>query len=114
MTVRILFGKISAEWKHTLEELAQDDSELEIVGAAENSMDILLQAQDLRPDVVVLLQDPGGKEPGVCSHLILEYPNLAVLLLPASRKGEVLQRMVLHKESWAEVSKEALRAALKA
>jgi len=114
MTVRILLGKISAEWKHTLEELAQDDSELEIVGAAENSMDILLQAQDLRPDVVVLLQAPGGKEPGVCSHLILEYPNLAVLLLPGNRKGEVLQRMVLRKESWAEVSKEALRAALKA
>jgi DNA-binding NarL/FixJ family response regulator len=114
MTVRILLGKISAEWKRTLVELAQTDSDLEIVGTAENSIDILLQARELQADVVVLARPPGGKEPGLCSHLILEYPNLAVLILPGNRKCDVLRRMVLRKESWGEVSKEVLRAALKA
>ncbi len=113
MTVRILLGTIGAEWRRTLLELAQADSGLEIVGSAEEGIDLLLRAEQLKADVVVLAQLPGGGEPGICSHLMLEYPNVAVLLLPGNPEGEVLWRMVLRKESWKHPSKEALRAALK-
>src|SRR5215470_4117089 len=114
MTIKILLGQIDAEWKRMLLELARQDSDLEIVGTAEHAMDVLLLAAELKANVVVLAQLPGGGEPGVCSHLMLECPNVAVLLLPASWGCGVLWRMVLHKEGWSEVSKEGLLAALKA
>src|SRR5262245_37680570 len=106
MTVKILLGQIDAEWKRILLELARQDSDLEIVGTAEHAMDVLLLVADLKADVVVLAQLPGGGEPGVCSHLMLECPNVSVLLLPASGGYGILRRMVLHKESWSEISKE--------
>ena len=114
MAVRILLGEIATEWRRMLVDLARDDSDLEIVGTAEHAMDVLLQAEELKVHVVVLAQLPGGHEPGVCSHLMLEFPNLAVLLLPASPASDILWRMVLRKESWRGISKEGLRAALKA
>lgn len=113
MTTRILLGAIGEGWKRTLLELVQADSDLEIVGTVEDAIDLLLQAEQLKADVVVLAQLPGGGEPGICSHLMLEYPNVAVLLLPDNAEGEVLWRMVLRKESWKDVSKEVLHAALK-
>jgi hypothetical protein len=114
MTVKILLGTIDAEWKRLLTDLVESDSDLKIVGTAENAMDILLQADTQEADVVVLAQLPGGGEPGVCSHLMLEYPNLAILLLPCEPSYGVLWRLVLRRESWHEVSQENLRAALKA
>src|SRR5262249_29709069 len=89
-------------------------NDLQIVGTAEDAMDVLLQAEQLKVNVVVLAQLPDGQEPGVCSHLMLEFPNVAVLLLPAAPVGDILWRMVLHKESWRGISKEGLPAALKA
>jgi len=113
MGIRILLGEIGAEWKRMLQELAHQDSGLEIVGTAEDAMDLLLRVAELRVNVVVLAQLPGGGEPGVCSHLMLECPNVAILLLPTSCGCGVLWRMVLHKESWSDVSREGLLAALK-
>jgi hypothetical protein len=111
--MRILLGEIGAEWKRILLELASHDNDLEIVGTAEHAMDVLLRVAELKANVVVLAQLPGGGEPGVCSHLMLECPNVAILLLPASCGYGVLWRMVLRKESWSEISKEGLLAALK-
>ncbi len=113
MTTRILLGTISAGWQRTLLDLVQADSDLEIVGATDDAVDLLMQIQQLKADVVVLSQLPGGGEPGVCSHLLLEYPNVTVLLLPPNGGYETLCRMVLRKEIWKRVSKETLREALK-
>jgi DNA-binding NarL/FixJ family response regulator len=114
MPVRILLGKIGAEWRSTLADLARQESDLEIVGQGDDALDILLQTQELKPDVVVLAQASGGGEPGVCSHLMLEHPNVVVLLLPSSSGLHVMWRMVLLKERWSEASKETIHAALKA
>jgi hypothetical protein len=113
MTVRILLGKIGAEWQRTLLDLAQADSELEIVGMVASAMDLLLQVEELKADVVVLSQVASGEEPGICSHLMLEYPDVAVLLLPSNPRRDALWRMVLRKETWKDASKEILRTALK-
>jgi hypothetical protein len=113
MTVKILLGTIGAEWQRTLMELAQADSDLEVVGMATSAVDLLLQVDELKADVVVLAQASGGEDPGICSHLMLEYPGLAVVLLPSIPRRDALWRMVLRKDSWRNASKEILRTALK-
>jgi DNA-binding NarL/FixJ family response regulator len=113
MTVRILLGKIGAEWQRTLLDLTQADNELEIVGMVASAMDLLLQVEELKADVVVLSQIPGGEEPGICSHITLEYPDVTVLLLPGNPRRDALWRMVLRKDGWRDASQEILRTALK-
>jgi hypothetical protein len=113
MTVRILLGTIGAEWQRTLLDLAAADSDLEIIGMTASAMDLLLQVEERQADVVVLSQVMGGEEPGICSHLMLEYPDVVVLLLPGHPRRSALWQMVLRKESWRDASKEILRTALK-
>jgi hypothetical protein len=110
-SVRILLGDITSRWKWVLIELAEEEKQLQIVGEAQGAMDILLQTKIQRADLVVLSQTPDGGEPGACSHLLLEYPNLTVVLVPSDTGQNMLYRMVLHKET-QQASKEALRTML--
>ncbi|WP_127554009.1 response regulator transcription factor [Actinoplanes sp. OR16] len=59
--------------------------DVEVVGAAERSMEILLTTGDLRPDVVVLLMIDDDV-PGVATHLLSEYPDVRILCVSADRQ----------------------------
>lgn len=113
MPLKILLGKISADWMAIMADLIRSDAGLEIVGVLESPLDILLRAKELKADVVVLPQLRDGGEPGICSHFLLEYPNIAIVLLPASPGMSALWRMVLRKENRGEASSTALHDALR-
>jgi hypothetical protein len=114
MSLRILLGKISADWMAIIAELVRFDNSLEIVGVLESPLDVLLRTKELNADLVVLSQLRDGDEPGICSHFLLEYPNVELLLLPASPGESVLRRMVLRKQNCGEASGTALHNAFKA
>jgi hypothetical protein len=111
-TLKILLGEVSTGWRRVLRELAQDDDRLQLVGEAAGPVEILLQTKRISADVVVLSQTVGGGEPGICSHLLLEYPNLVVVLVPIDSGPHILYRLVLLREI-AEASKDALHAMLR-
>jgi hypothetical protein len=114
MPVRVLLGKISAEWMAILADLIRSDARLEIVGVLESPLDVLLRAKELSADVVVLSQLRDGGEPGICSHFLLEYPNVALVLLPPSPGANVLLRLVLRKQTFGGASRTSLHSALTA
>lgn len=95
-------------WKRVLKELSHEDPQLQIVGEADEPVDVLLKTGKAKADVVVLPQTIHGGEPGICSHLLLEYPNLVVVLVPSEVGPNLLCRMVLYREI-SDASKEALR-----
>lgn len=111
-TLKILLGDVSARWRRVLKELAQDDDRLQLVGEAGGPVEILLQTKKISADVVVLSQTVGGGEPGICSHLLLEYPNLVVVLVPIDSGPNIFYRLVLFREI-VEASKDALHAMLR-
>jgi DNA-binding NarL/FixJ family response regulator len=110
--VRILLSGISKEWRHLLRELALEEG-MEVVGEASEPFDLLLQAKHSGADVVVLSQLENGAEPGVCSHLLLEYPNRMVLLLPASPGAGTPCWIVLRREVMKSGSRDDLRDLLR-
>lgn len=110
--VKMLLGEIGTEWKRIVEELVAENGKLLIVGEAEKPVDILLQARKANADVVVLSQELQGGEPGVCSHLLLEYPNVVVVLVPSEDGPNVLCRMALYREI-REASSEVFRDMLR-
>jgi hypothetical protein len=110
---RLLLGKVPAVWRDTLMELVDSDEGVDIVGEVDESVDLLLQVRVLRANGVVLCRLPDGDEPGICSHLLLEYPNLEILLLPTSSETGALCTMVLRKELLQDASKESIRIALR-
>jgi DNA-binding NarL/FixJ family response regulator len=96
--VTILLGDIGTAWEQALRALVEENDQLKIIGQAEEPVDMLLQAKRLNADIVVLSQSRHGGEPGICSHLLLEYPNLVVVLVPSDNGPKVVCRMVLHRE----------------
>lgn len=110
-SVKILLGNISQEWKRILSQIVNEDEDLLVIRETPDPVEVLLKVKDLGPDAVILPQTPQGGEPGICSHLLLEYPNLLVVLIPVESGPNVLYRMILRKEV-CEASKEALRTFL--
>jgi len=111
--VKILLGAISPEWRRLFIDLADADDELEIVGATQDRVSLLVEVEKLKADVVVLSQLHDGSEPGICSHLVLEHPNVRVLLLPNWRGQNLPFLVVLRKEWLKDGSTEALRQVLR-
>ena len=109
--MRILLGEIGTTWKSSIRELAKQHTGVEIVGEARDSLDVLLQVRNEHADVVIISQTPEGNEPGICSHLLLEYPNVVLILVPSDGGADVLCRMILCKEV-RQASKEALLSML--
>lgn len=95
---RILLGDIADEWKLMVEEIARDNPDVSIVGRVEEPLDVLLFAKTENVDVVLLSQEPDGGEPGVCSHFVLEFPNVVIVLVPVKGGVNVLCRIALFKE----------------
>lgn len=98
-TVRILLGSLSLEWKRRIIEAVNSEPELEIIGDVADPFDLLVEARENKMDIVVLAQLPGGSEPGICSHLLLELPSLVMVLLPAEFDPHVPFRIVVQKEA---------------
>jgi hypothetical protein len=95
---RVLLGDIADEWKSMVEEVARHNPDVSIVGRVEKPLDLLLFAKNENVDVVLLSQEPDGSEPGVCSHFVLEFPNVVIVLVPVRGGTNVLCRIALSKE----------------
>src|SRR4026208_416307 len=54
---------------------------MEVVGQSSDSLDLLCSTERLRPDVVFLWTSEASKEPGICSHLLQEDPELKIVVV---------------------------------
>jgi hypothetical protein len=110
---RILLGEVSEEWKRIFVAIADANRDLEICGYVDKPVDLLLEMNALKPDAVVISVLANGDEPGICSHLLLEYPNICVLMLPVHPGVGRLEWMMLRKETMHYQSTVSLRTALR-
>jgi chemotaxis response regulator CheB len=54
---------------------------MKVVGQSSDSLDLLCSIDRLRPEVVFLWASEASKEPGICSHLLQEYPELKIVVV---------------------------------
>ena len=76
------------------------EPEIEIVGEAVDAVDTLLKIPTTNADVVVIDLPSSGKDAGLCSHILTEYPDVRVFAV--SRGGNkivVYETAVLRKET---------------
>ena len=75
-------------------------------------MNTLIAAQK-DVDVVVMSAEELHPPPGICSHLLAEFPDVKILLLSPLRNKAVLYWMGLHQKDLQSVSSEAILAMLR-
>ena len=54
---------------------------MEVVGASPDSIDLLCSIKRLQSEVVFLWASEASKEPGICSDILQEYPELKIVVV---------------------------------
>jgi hypothetical protein len=111
-SLRILIANVPADLEEWLVQEVQDQEDIEIVGQICGYMNILIAAQE-DVDVVVMSVEELQPPPGICSHLLAEFPNMKILLLSPLRDKAMLYWMGLHQKDLQSVSSEAILETLR-
>ena len=70
----------------SLKTVFMQEPDIEIVGEASDTIDILLEVGNSHAEVVAIDVPLSGKDSGLCSHLLAEYP--AVKVFAVSEEGD--------------------------
>ena len=63
-------------FEHLLTEAGVD-----VVGSAPNWLELLMIVEERRPEVVFLMAGDSAEDPGICSHLLSEDPQLKIVIV---------------------------------
>lgn len=110
--IRILLAEIPQTLCGVIKEIISAEPDMEIVGEVTDGIRLLLAAGEAQADVVVTgLRD--SELPGICSHLLNEYPHLKVLALTTDGRTGSLYEFQLHEVPLGEISQQELLAAIR-
>jgi DNA-binding NarL/FixJ family response regulator len=88
--------------------LLQQQSDIEVVGTVLDPVELLVAVGDTQADVVVVTLPDSGEMPGICSHLLHEYPQLLILALSSARTRACVYRQAITVEPLADISDEGI------
>jgi len=91
MKIRVLLGFTNARRVTAFKKLLIREPDIEIVGETINNIDLLLEAGSTHANVVTIDLPMHGKESGICSHLLAEYPDVKIFAV--SEEGN---KIVMH------------------
>lgn len=111
--VKVLLANEPRTWRTHLGELLRRHSDVEVVRADSDPIQLLIMVEDTQADVVVMTLPDSGTMPGICSHLLHEYPQLVILALTANRTRGHVYRQIIAAEQLADTSDEGIVMAIR-
>jgi DNA-binding NarL/FixJ family response regulator len=98
------------EW---LRNLIQTQVDMEVVGEVFDPIELLLAIDETQADVAIVEMLDANKDPGICSHILAEYPQLLVIAVSSERGRAFLFRQRIDKESLHQASDEEILSAIR-
>ncbi len=83
--IKILLANRPRLMREVMREIFEDQSDMEVVGEVLDPLGLLVAVKEMEADVVILAVK-GSEEPGLCSHLLAEFPNLTIFGLASNGK----------------------------
>jgi hypothetical protein len=93
-------------------EMIEGQRDMEIVGEARGRFDLLLAVRDAHADAVILSAEDSDV-PGLCSHLLGEYPGLTILTLGVKGGHAVVEQLCPSRREIVNPSREKVVTALR-
>lgn len=88
--IRILLANRPPVILEVMRGMVQRQEDMEVVGVIQDPIGLLVAVREMEADAVILMLED-NEEPGLCSHLLAEYPNLTILGLAADGKTAFLR-----------------------
>jgi DNA-binding NarL/FixJ family response regulator len=106
--INILMMNVPDEIRTALKELIQSQGNMKMVGEASDPIHLLLTVNDTQADVVIMGDTPSDRVPGICTHLLAEYPDLLVLTLSTQQQRAFLYQRKITRDELLDASPEGL------
>src|SRR5262249_38241985 len=90
--VRIILALSPCVLRQSLADLIERGHVMEVSCPTANPLDVLLVVRSNRAHVAIIALPAGGEMPGICSHLLAEHPDLAVVAVSEQADQFVLYR----------------------
>ena len=111
--VRVLLANRPRALRARLARLLQRQSDIEVVGTVLDPIKLLVAVEDTQADVVVVTLPDSGEIPGICSHLLHEYPQLLILALSLACTRACVYRQTITVEQLSDTSDEGILTAVR-
>jgi DNA-binding NarL/FixJ family response regulator len=94
--IKVALVKKPSPVRRELKVLISRQPDMEVVGEFADSLELLINAR--QSDVVFLSLPHLETEPGICSHLLAEHPDVLVIGVTSDVRGAVLWRRSISRE----------------
>src|SRR5438128_41022 len=99
---RVLIGALSRLEQLRVKRLLESQPDIDVIGPIADAIELLLAVREIDADAVILPLQDDGEEPGLCSHLLAEYPGLLVLAVSAGGRHLVVFHHAISKRDLAD------------
>jgi len=112
--IKILLANRPRMMRELVRELIerQKDEEMEVVGEVLDPLDILVAVREMEADAVILAMRD-SEEPGLCSHLLAEYPDLTIVGIASEGESAFIEQRTPQRQQIPEVSGANILTALR-
>ena len=112
-TVKVLLANRPRILRESLRSVIEGHRDIEVEAIEPDPVEILAAVDRAAADVVVIALPESGQDPGLCSHLLSEYPDLLVLALSPAEASAFAYRQVITKEKLQPPSKSNILACIR-
>jgi two-component system response regulator DesR len=110
--IRVLLAGMPRMLRDVFTLVLADQPDMEVVGELTDLLDLLLAARYTHSDVAILgLRD--AEFPGICTHLLAEYPHIKILGVTRDGRRAFVYALRPSKVPVGEVSPDGLLAAIR-
>jgi DNA-binding NarL/FixJ family response regulator len=90
--ITILLANLPQMMREVLRSIIAHQADMEIIGEFPDPVELLLAAKETRADAVIV-EMRGAEEPGLCSHLLAECPNVTILVLESEGNTAFIEQL---------------------
>ena len=97
--VKILMVDVPSDLSSLLQDVIQRQQNMLVVGEAFDPIDLLLTVNDTDADVVIMGHPQADSMPGICTHLLAEFPILVILIVSTiDQRAFLYERKITQEE----------------
>ena len=97
--VKILMVNVAGNLRDLLQGVIERWDNMLVVGEAFDPIDLLLTVNETEADVVIMGHPDADSMPGICTHLLTEYPILLILIISTiDQRAFLYERKITQEE----------------
>lgn len=97
--VKILMVDVPSNLRNLLQDVIQRQENMLVVGEAFDPIDLLLTVHETDADVVIMGHPQADRMPGICTHLLAEFPILLILIVSTiDQRAFLYERKITQEE----------------